>query len=400
MSGRIRVAYVVSRFPAASETFVIRELDEVAADGRIELDLLSLFPSEDRFVHPRARPWLSPLRQPGWGQAVSSLLWWAARRPARLLSSLAIVVADTWREPRIMLRSLATLPLASVHARTVRAEGVDHMHAHFASYPTLSAWLCRRLTGVSYSFTAHAYDLFVEQRMLRRKVADAEFVATISSFNRQFLDDYQGTPPTPVHVVHAGLDPTAYEFRPRQPPPSGPARVLCVASLQEKKGHAVLLRALAKPGLERLSLDLVGGGELRESLEALAAELGLGERVSFHGACTESEVQAMLGATDIFVLPSIVAADGQMEGVPVALMEALACGIPTIATRMSGVPELIDDGRTGTLVEPGDVEGLAAALSTVLAGAGPDAKTGRELIEREFDVRESGRRMVELFLRR
>lgn len=399
MSAPLRVAYIVSRFPAASETFVVRELDEVAADGRIELRLLSLFPSEDGFAHPRARPWLARLRRPGWRQALGATLWWLVRRPLRLLSSAALIVAATWRRPPIMIRSLLTLPLAAAHARALGDQDVDHVHAHFASYPTLAAWLCRRLCGTSYSFTAHAYDLFVEQCMLARKLGDAEFAVTISAFNRDFLARFQSDPPTPVHIVHAGLDPSAYEFQPRLPPPSGPARALCVASLQPKKGHAVLIEALAgEPALERLSLDLVGGGELREPLERLAAAAGVADRVSFHGACDESEVRAMLAAADIFVLPSIIAADGQMEGIPVALMEALACGVPTIATRMSGVPELIADGETGTLVEPGDRGALAAALVRVLAGDTPDPARGRRLVEERFDVRESGRRMIGLLL--
>lgn len=397
----MKVAYVVSRFPAASETFVVRELDEVAADGRIELRLLSLFPSEDGFAHPRAEPWLSALSRPALRRALTSTLWWLLRRPARLLSSTALVVAATWRRPRTMLRSLATMPVAIAHARAIATDPVDHVHAHFASYPTLAAWLCRRLCGTSYSFTAHAYDLFIEQCMLSRKLADADFAVTISSFNRDFLDRFQGAQATPVHVVHAGLDPSAYEYRPRTPPPGGPARALCVASLQAKKGHAMLFEAIANgaPGLERLALELIGGGELRPQLERLAGELGIADRVSFHGPRTESEVRAALAATDIFVLPSVIAADGQMEGIPVALMEALASGVPTIATRMSGVPELIVDGETGTLVEPGDPGELAGALARVLAGDTPDPSRGRKLVEEQFDVRESGRRMVRLLLR-
>ncbi len=397
----MKVAYVVSRFPAASETFVVRELDEVAADGRIELRLLSLFPSEDDFVHPRARPWLSALSRPGLRRVLSSTLWWLLRRPARLLSSAALVIAATWRRPPTMLRSLAALPVASAHARAIATDPVDHVHAHFASYPTLAAWLCRRLCGTSYSFTAHAYDLFVDQCMLDRKLADAEFAVTISSFNRDFLGRFGGDRTTPVHVVHAGLDPTAYEYRPRTPPPSGPARALCVASLQAKKGHAVLLEALASgaPGLERLTLDLIGDGELRPQLEHLAGALGIADRVNFHGPRTEAEVRSSLAAADIFVLPSVIAADGQMEGIPVALMEALASGVPAIATRMSGVPELIVDGVTGTLVEPGDPDQLAAALARVLAGEAPDPAQGRRIVEQQFDVRESGRRMVDLLLR-
>jgi len=395
----MRVAYIVSRFPAASETFVVREMNEVAADGRLDLELLSLFPSDDGFAHPSGERWLRSLRRPSWLDGIGATLWWLTRRPLRLLGSHALVTAGSWRRPRILIRSLASLPLAAAHARALSRDGVDHVHAHFASYPTLCAWFCRRLTDVTYSFTAHAYDIFVDQSMLPRKLADASFAVTISEFNREFLERARGDGTTPVHVVHAGVDPSAYEFAPRTPPATGPARALCVASLQPKKGHAVLLEALASDReLDRLSVDLVGGGELRAELEGRARELGVADRVSFHGALTEAEVRGMLSRADLFVLPSIIAPDGQMEGIPVALMEALACGIPTVATRMSGVAELVREGETGTLVEPGNAPALGRALANVLAGGGPDPAAGRELVEAEFDVRESGRRMVRLLL--
>ena len=234
--------------------------------------------------------------------------------------------------------------------------------------------------------------------MLTTKVREASFVVTISEFNRDFIREHAPAA-TPVHIVHCGVDPDAYGFRPRRVPRAGPVKALCVASLQEKKGHAVLLEALAGggPTLARLSIDLVGGGELRSSLEAQVRRLGLDDRVSFLGPRSEEEVRALLAQADLFVLPSIVASDGQMEGLPVALIEALASGLPTIATRLSGIPELICDGETGLLAEPADPGSLAEALTRALAGASPNPRHGRELIERAFDVRESASRMSSLF---
>ncbi|MDP8943519.1 MAG: glycosyltransferase [Actinomycetota bacterium] len=397
-----RVAYIVSRFPHVSETFIVRELSAVAEHRGVHVELCSLFPAVDPTVHPAARPWLGRLRRPGALAALLALAWWLRRRPLRLISTVGRVSAAHARRPAILVRALATVPLAAAHARTLASLGVDHIHAHFATYPALAAWTCRRLTGIGYSFTAHAHDLYVDQSHLREKVGDARFAVAVSEFNRRYLRAYGGDAATPVHVVHCGIDPGAYRFRPRAPAPAGPVRALCVASLQEYKGHRVLLEALAGAGgeLRRLELDLVGGGVLREELAALAGRLGVADRVRFHGSLPEPEVAALLERADLFVLPSVVARNGQMEGLPVALMEALACGVPAVSTRLSGIPEIVRDGETGLLADPGGPASLRGALLRVLddpAGARSRAVAGRRLVEREFDVRASGRRLAELF---
>jgi glycosyltransferase involved in cell wall biosynthesis len=396
----MKVAYVVSRFPHVSETFIVRELNAVSAAG-IEVELFSLFAPVDPTVHASAAPWLPKLHRGRPGAGLKAVCWWLLRHPLRLLGATATVCRAYGRRPGLALRALATVVIACDHARTLRAFPVDHVHAHYATYPALGAWLCRVLVGTPYSFTAHAHDLFVDASMLERKVADADFVVTISDFNRRWIAEHAPAA-TPIHVVRAGIDPGAYRFRPRRLEPEGPIQALCVASLQEYKGHAVLLRALADPRLARVRLELIGAGELRPELERLASKLGIADRVSFAGARDEEAVRARLDAADLFVLASIVAADGQMEGVPVALMEALACGIPTVATRLSGIPELVIDDRTGLLATPGDPVSLADAIARTLAdpaAAAARSQAGRELVEKEFDLRRSGAEMAALFER-
>ena len=394
----MKVAYIVSRFPTASETFIVRELNGLAELG-VELELRSLYPPKDAFAHPSAEAWVGRLQRPGVGAGMRGLGYWLMRRPLRLLRSIGTVIAGSVRKPEILARSLVTIPAAAAHARSLESSGAGHVHAHFANYPALVAWLAARLTGLPYSFTAHAHDLFVHQVLLAAKVEEAAFVAAISEYDRRFLRDYGGDSTTPVHVVHCGVDPGAYEFRPRAIPARGPVRALCVATLQEKKGHAVLLDAIAgSDGLARLELDLVGDGPRRDALRGRVRELGLDDRVRFHGSLPEPEVRRLLGAADMFVLPSVVASDGQMEGLPVALIEALACGVPAVSTRLSGIPELIEDGVTGLLAEPGDAASLRGRIAELLEGSAQlDAARGRRLVEAEFDSRESARRMKELF---
>ena len=398
----MRAGYIVSRFPHVSETFIVREMDALARRPGIEIELFSLFPAHSTTVHRLAEPWVPRLRRPGLAAGLAASLGWLARRPLRFLSSLAVVATSYARSPGHLVRALATVPIAAAHARDMRSLRLDHLHAHYATYPALAAWLAWRLTGISYSFTAHAHDLYVDQSMLARKVADAAYVVTISEFNRAVLEPYGGGTATPVEVVHCGIDTSAYDGALSAPPASGPVRALCVASLQEYKGHRFLLDAVAQPGLERIALDLVGDGELRDALEQQAARLGLGERVSFRGALEESEVAALLDQADLFVLPSIVAADGQMEGLPVALMEALAAGVPVVSTRLSGIPELVRDGETGVLAEPGDAQSLAAALRRVVddpRAAERSAQAGRELVRREFTLQRTADQLASLLER-
>jgi colanic acid/amylovoran biosynthesis glycosyltransferase len=398
----MRLAYVVSRFPHVSETFILRELDAVAATPGIDAELLSLFPPVDPTVHDAARRWVLRAYRPTPWEAVRAMAASMRSRPLRTISSTALVIRGYGRRPRLLLRALVTIPLAAAHARRLQRLGVEHVHAHYATYPALAAWWGRRLAGIPYSITPHAHDIYMDQSMLARKVGDATFVVAISEFNRRFLAPYGAGRRTPVHLVRYGIVPAAYPFRRGRLPGEGPIRALCVASLQEYKGHAVLLRALASGGgaVDRIQLSLIGGGELLGELERLVDRLGLGGRVRFLGARREDEVIEHLDASDLFVLPSIISQDGQMEGLPNVLIEALACGLPVVTTRLSGIPELVEDGVIGALAEPGDPESLRAALQRVLddpEAAQRWAQAGRARVEEEFDIQRSSSVLASLF---
>lgn len=383
------IDYLVSRFPIISETFIVRELDALATGDERDVGLRSLFPSPDPQVHDIARPWVDKLAQPGMGRSIVGLSWALLHHPLITMSILADIVRGYGRRPALLLRALATVPIATAHARELHASGVArHIHAHYATYPALAAWICSRLAGVSYSVTVHAHDLYVDQSMLSRKLDGADFIVTVSEYNRRLLSKYTVTP---VQVIHCGINTAAYQFRPHTIPERGAIRALCVASLQEYKGHEVLLRALSLggPGVDRIELDLIGNGPLDNELQALAAQLGLSKRVRFQGGQSEAAVKQALADADLFVLPSIIAANGQMEGLPVALMEALASGIPTVSTSLSGIPELVVPEQTGLLARPADAQSLRDTLERLIA-SGPVlddyARAGRRLVEQQFDI--------------
>jgi colanic acid/amylovoran biosynthesis glycosyltransferase len=401
MHGKPTIAYVVSRFPVASETFILRELNGVE-DAGLQLRLWALFAAPSPFLHPSAERWMPRLELPKRGEVVWAALGWLVRRPLRTASTLGLVAGSHWRRPRYLVRALAAALIATAHARSARTGGVSHVHAHFASYPAIAAWVIYRMVGCSYSVTAHAHDIFIDQSFLPRILKDASFVVAISAFNRDYLRQFGAGHRTPIHVVHCGIELSAYAYRPRFVPLTGVIRGLCVASFREYKGHAVLLDALSLAGSEgeRIVVDLVGSGPLQPAIEAQARAQGLTGRVNFLGSRTEEQVAQLLDTADFFVLPSIVAADRQMEGIPVALMEAMAAGVPVIATELSGVPELVRHRQTGLLASPGDADSLARLLIGLLndpPGAHERACRAYQLVGSEFRISETVRMMVRLF---
>lgn len=397
----MRIGYLVSRFPAVTETFVLREINAVAALEGLDVSLMSLFPARDEVVHHAAQPWVLAQRRAGVGGSGRALLYWLARKPNTLIAVLRAVAGAHLGSPKRLWRSLATVAAACQHARALEREPVDHIHAHFASYPALAAWVCSRLVGTPFSFTAHAHDIFVDRAMLTGKIAAANLVVTISEFNRRFLGDIATGHHTPIHVVHCGIELDRYQYRDRSLEAETPIRAVCVASLQGHKGHEVLLRALARGGerLRALTVDVVGDGPLRLQLEGLASELGLDGRVAFRGAVSERDVEKILEEADCFVLPSTKDLH-RMDGLPVALIEAAASGLPMVASRLSGIPELVRDGETGLLAEPGDPDSLAETLARLVAdreGAKTRARRARTLVEEEFDIRRSAMTLEALF---
>jgi colanic acid/amylovoran biosynthesis glycosyltransferase len=401
----LRLAYLVARFPKTSETFVVRELNRVAAHPHIEARLLSLFPPLANWdlVHPSAESWMSRVFRPTWVESLRASLRFLRVRPLRMLSTAAILCWGFRRKPALAAKSLASMLIACAHAENLKADHVEHVHAHFLGNTATAAWVIWRLTGIRYSVTAHAYDLFVDQDFLVRKARDAAFVVAISQYNADFISHLSDTRLAPAAVIHAGVDVSAFAFSERRALNGGPVRALTVGSLIPRKGHRVLVEALAgaDPMLARVQLTIVGEGPERPALEELIRRHGLEKRIALLGAQPEDRVGELLREADLFVLPSKADANGSMEGIPVVLMEALASGVPTVATRMSGIPELIEDSVTGTLAEPDDVVSLRAAIIRTLdehARAIEMTFEGRARVESAFDVDRSAEALLSRFL--
>jgi glycosyltransferase involved in cell wall biosynthesis len=359
-----RVAYVVLRFPSLSETFIVREINALRDRGW-QIDIYPLWRDQPDQVHPDVPPllpfvrWRHPLSLATFSAALRMLL----RRPGRYLSALGMILGDLPRHPRRSLVGLGLFPVIVWMAGDLERRGIRHVHAHFASHPTLAANVIQRLTGISYSFTAHAFDLYVDPSHLPNKVHDATFIVTISEYNRTLMRRLSDGV-TPVHVIHCGVS-VPEQLAPFEP---GRREIVCVARLEEKKGHTYLIEAcriLRERGIP-LHCTLIGGGPEMESLRSQIAAASLEDVVDLAGPQTSERVQQVLAGAGVFVLPSVVTRSGNAEGIPVALMEAMAAGVPVVSTSITGIPELVVDGVTGLLAPERDPIALADAIERLL----------------------------------
>ncbi|HVS14499.1 MAG TPA: glycosyltransferase [Thermoanaerobaculia bacterium] len=375
------IALFMSRFPSVTETFILREMEELERQGQ-PIVAVPLLREAPKVVHPEARPWMeralyTPWLSPG---IVAANLRALGHRPGRYLAVLGRLAAGTACSPSFLYKSLVLFPKSVYLAERLAGAGIAHLHAHFATHPTTAAWIVHRLTGTPYSFTVHAHDLFVCRAMLGEKIRRARFVRVISRFNRDFLAErYPAARGKKVEVIHVGVDPGRYRLaeEPAVAVDEKTPVLLTVAALKPYKGLPVLLEAcaeLVRTGT-RLRCEVIGEGPLRRRLEGEIAARRLDGVVRLLGACTQDEVARRLLRATAVVLPSVVAPDGQMEGIPVALMEAMAAGLPVVAPLLSGIPELVEHGTNGLLFPPGDASALAAALRRLLA----DPALGRRL---------------------
>ena len=399
-----RVAYLMSRFPKISETFVLYEIVAVEEAG-LEVEIFPLVREHEPVQHREAARLAAQAHDVRLVSlaVLGAQLHWMRRRPWEYLSAWGAALKGNLRSPRFLIRALAVVPLAATYARRMSELQVEHIHAHWATHPTLAAYVASRLTGIPYSFTAHAHDIYVERPMLLEKIGRAAFVVTISEYNRRFLERLYGTVArSRLVVIHCGTDTALFQPPPSKPP--GPWTVVCVASLQAQKGQRHLIEAcrrLIADGIEMRCI-LIGDGETRGDLERQVRLAGLDRHVRFMGQQPRHRVVELVGEADAFVQPSVILASGKMEGIPVALMEAMAMERPVVATEISGVSELVETGVTGLLVPPGDPGRLADAMRAIHddpALAHTLGRAGRRRVVEEFDLSRSARELAQRFIR-
>jgi glycosyltransferase involved in cell wall biosynthesis len=388
-----RIGYVLKIYPRFSETFIVTEILAREAAGE-ELEIFSLRPPVDPRFHPEL------------ARVQASVTY--VSRPQKLSEGWPIIAAAQNVIPNFPQRLAALLPdlaeceASEVHqgvelATRVIERGITHLHAHFGSIAARTARIASALTGVPFSFTAHAKDIYHEQvdhAELIRLMQDANHTVTVSDFNHRYLSTLAPAASGRLYRVYNGLELDRFPFE--EPAPARtPFRIAAVGRLVEKKGFSLLIDAvgaLVRSGMP-VDVRIAGGGELADDLAERIRLLGMSEHIQLLGPRTQSEVIDLLRWADVFAAPCVIGPDGNADGLPTVLLEAMAMGVVCIGSDVTGIPEVLggrDGADTGLLVRAGNVEDLIRALRTAASGSFDrvaTARAARSLIERCFDSR-------------
>ena len=398
----LRVGYVLKMFPRVSETFILSEVLGLQ-DAGVDVSVLSLRLADEGRFHAdlaRVRASVDYLPQFGSGPTVDAFRAMVDLGPGAM-GGIQRALDFVGGLPAA---HQAGLLVQALHlARQVELRDLDHLHAHFMTIAAHTAYLAHLLTGVPFSVTAHAKDIYrvgVSPAAFREVAAAATAIVTVCDANQRYiLDDLLAGSPARVVRIYNGVD---VESLPAPAPLRDATLVLGVGRLVEKKGFDVLLDAVAilvERG-ERVSCLVLGDGEQRAALEARRSKLGLQDHVRFAGAVSKDEVLGWMTRARVLALPCVTGADGNRDALPTVLIEALALGLPAVSTAVAGVPEIVDHGVNGLLVTEGEPAALANGITSLMvdddrwsqiAAAGPAKVAAR------FDRRRTLPQLLSVF---
>ena len=342
---------------------------------------------QESVCRAKARAHYLPSNARGQLRKIAKSHWRFVRRsPGNYWRAVKTLRADAQAEWFDLSRAMNVL-------RWVKEYCVDHVHVHFGTSEATVALLAHQLGNLSYSLTLHAFDIFrrnVDRALLARKINASRFTITVSEFNRIFLvENLPGVDREKIRVNYNGID--LQRFTPTNNSRE-PLTIFALGRLKEKKGFIHLVRAvdhLHREGL-KVTCRIAGDGEEKGRLQQEMDRAGLRSHVELLGEVSEERVRELMQQSSCFVLPCVEAKDGNIDALPTVLLEALASGCPIVSTRLSGIPEIVEDGVSGLLVEPGDDKALAAAMREVLSNpqrAASFARAGRDRAEQRFDAR-------------
>jgi colanic acid/amylovoran biosynthesis glycosyltransferase len=386
---KLRIAYVLKMYPRFSETFILNEVLELERQG-VDLHIFSLRKPDDGRFHAdlsrvRAAVTYAPestlFSRAAFTQSHREVFRWDRIRYVRVLSGVL-------RKHRAS--ALKHFLKAGYIAPWIRREGITHTHAHFATSATSVALYLRQLLGTSYSFTAHAKDIYINGVVtgnLARKLSSARFAVTVSDYNRRYLSALPGA--DRLVRIYNGLD--LGQFSPNGTVRADPPLVLAVGRLIEKKGFGDLIRACAVLRGEghTFRCRIVGKGPLESELRHQVRDLRLEGWVELAGPMSRDALLELYPLAAVVAAPCVVGSDGNRDGLPTVLIEAMALGVPVVSTDVTGIPELVEHDRTGIIVPQHAPEELAGAIGQLLADstrARRLAQAGREKVEQEFDL--------------
>ena len=385
------LVYIIGTYPGLTTTFIDREIRALRQKG-VTVRVISIrrphtILSKDQEALQRITSYLLPV---SWGKFLAAHLRFAFQKPEVYFGVLIKLLASP--HPSLAARLMTVLHFAEgVYAAGLISKGpvCEHIHAHFVDRASTVALVAGKLLELPYSVTAHANDIYINPVLLPLKLKQASFVATCTDYNRQYLAELVPLNGS-LHCLHHGLDLASYE--PITVSRTGQLMITSVGQLKEKKGFCYLLEAcriLKSEGYE-FKCQIIGEGSLREALEAQIRDLSLEEVVSLRGALPHEDVIREYQHSTLFVLPAVTAADGDRDGIPNVILEAMAMRLPVVSTNHSGIPEAIEDGWSGLLVPPADPDALVEAIARLLKDPQFRRRLGRnarDTVAERFDVR-------------
>lgn len=399
------IAYLEQMFPRLAVTFIYREILALRAAG-LSIQTFSTWKPKLDEISDEARDlvkdtfYIFPLN---WPRFLLTHARYLLTRPRRYLGTLWFCLTREHKTPQNRLRTFLHFCQAVYLAREIERRNIKHMHAHFALNATTIAMVISRLTGIPFSFTAHANDIFVNPILLPEKIQAARFIIAISEYNKRFLYNIVPGRETldKIHLVRYGVDTQVFS-PPDHRPYNDRLIILDVARLAEKKGHPYLIKAckiLADQGYN-FQCVIVGGGPQESLLKQMIQENGLSDYINMVGVVFQEHLRDYLSKADIFVLPCIVADDQDRDGIPNTLIEAMSMAIPTISTTVSGIPELVENMKTGLTVPPRDEVALAKAIANLLDDEDLRdvlGRAGRAKVIEDFEIEKNANALLNIF---
>ncbi len=396
MSPQRYVGYVVKRYPRFSETFIVNEILAHERAG-LKIDIFALGNVEETHFQDTIALVRAPVSRLSDKQRSAEAFWSLLDRAWRELPGLAHCL-DKGRH-----RNVHEFSQALQLALAVRERGIEHLHAHFGTRATTVARLAAQLSGISYSFTAHAKDIYYpyeESTELEDKLRDAFQTVTVSDYNLRWLRERYGDNAASTTRLYNGIDLQKFTFT--APDTAQETEILAVGRLVEKKGFCYLVDAirLLRDAGHPLRCRIIGDGPLRPALETQIKAAQLEDCITLAGFLPQREIIAAMRHATLIVAPCVISEEGDRDGLPTVLLEAMALGTPVISTAVAGIPELVIDGETGRCVAPQNAQVLSeaiAGLATNHALRSQFSQTARALIEREFDIDRNAARLRDIF---
>lgn len=391
-----RVGYVLKRYPRLSETFIVNEILAHESAG-LPVEIFSLRRPEEEPRHEMVCNVKSPVTYIHRDEIGIKRFWSMIRQCAELFPNLWQALDATRYENA--KETYAALWLA----RCVKEKGITHLHAHFASAAANVARLASQLTGISFSLTAHAKDIYcenVDKTLLCQTLNEANALVTVSDYNVDYITEELASVRTEVKRIYNGLPLQNFVYH---PPEQRANHIVAVGRLIEKKGFEVLLRACRHIHDRRKDFrcSIIGDGPLRENLLQLISDLELNEHIELCGPRSQADTKETMQQAAVMAAPCVVSDDGDRDGLPTVLMESMALGTPCVSTDVTGIPEIVKDGETGLIVPQHDAQSLADAICCLLDNTALRVKlssAARRLIEREFDIRRNSEIMRSFIL--